>query len=253
MENGKPSMIELLVEAHAGLDRQGPGSVEATCQALAFLDDVEGIRNVADLGCGTGPQTMLLAQKLSGTVIGLDMFPDFIDVLNRNAESQGVSDRVKGIVGSMDDLPFEKESLDLVWSEGAIDNVGFEKALAHWHGFLRDDGYVAVTCPSWLTHERPEAVETFWSDAGSGLDTVERNVEAMQRCGYRFVAAFALPETCWTDNYFAPREAALEKLVEKYGAEGVVGEFVAENRREVELYARYKQHYGYVFYIGRKL
>lgn len=253
MENGKPSVIDLLVRTHAGLDRQGPGSTEATCKALEFLGDLGRIENAADLGCGTGSQTLLLASRLRGTVTGLDLFADFIDVLNESARRQGVSDRVKGVVGSMDDLPFEKESLDLIWSEGAIDNIGFEKGLAHWHGFLKDGGYVAVTCPSWLTHEHPDDVARFWSDAGSGLDTVDRTIEALQRCGFQFVAAFALPEACWTENYFTPREASLEELSKAYGADETVEEFVAENRREVELYARYKQHYGYVFYIGRKL
>ena len=151
------------------------------------------------------------------------------------------------------DLPFDRESLDLIWSEGAIDSIGFKRGLAHWHGFLKRGGYVAATCPSWLTDERPAVIECFWLDAGSRLDPVERNIEAMQQCGYAFVASFALSEACWTDNYFAPREAALEGLLKKYPGDGAVEAFVAENRREVDLYARYRRHYGYVFYIGRKI
>lgn len=112
---------------------------------------------------------------------------------------------------------------------------------------------MAATCPSWLTAARPAAVERCWTDADSGLDPVERNVEALQRCGYQLVAAFALPESCWTDGYFAPREAALEGLLEKYPGNQDVEAFVEENRREVELYAEHCRHYGYVFYIGRKL
>ncbi len=78
------------------------------------------------------------------------------------------------------------------------------------------------------------------------------DIEALQRCGYQFVAAFALPETCWTDEYFTPREAALEGLLRKYPGNETVEAFVADNRHEVELYQEYKQHYGYVFYLGRK-
>lgn len=253
MEDGQPSVLDLLIETHAGLKRQGPGSAEMTRKALGFLDNLDGISKTADLGCGSGGEMMVLAQHVPGTIVGLDMFPDFIQVLNDNARKQNVADRVSGIVGSMDDLPFEKESLDLIWSEGAIDNIGFEKGLEHWYGFLKKDGYVAVTCPSWLTDEHPAVIEKFWSDAGSGLDSVEHAIGALQRCGFQFVASFALPETCWTDNYFAPREAALENLLKKYPGNKTVEAFVAENRYEVELYAEYKQQYGYVFYIGRKL
>ena len=148
MESKQPSPIDLLVEAHAGLERQGPGCAEETGRALAFLGDLDLIANAADLGCGTGAQTLLLAQHLKGSVVGLDLFPAFVDVLNGQACEQGVADRVRGVVGSMDDLPFQRESLDLIWSEGAIDNIGFERGLAYWHGFLKQGGYVAVTCPS---------------------------------------------------------------------------------------------------------
>ena len=253
MANKQPSVMDLLIETHEGLERQGPGSPEMTRKAVDFLDNLDQISHAADLGCGSGGQTMVLAQHLTGAIIGLDLFPDFIHVLNENAQKQNIEDQVKGVVGSMDDLPFEKEAFDLIWSEGAIDNIGFEKGLAHWHGFLKKNGYIVVSCPSWLTKERPAVIEKFWSDAGSGLDSIEHNVEALQKCGYQFIASFTLPETCWTDNYFIPREAALKGLLKKYPGNETVEAFVAENRDEVELYAKYKQYYGYVFYIGKKI
>lgn len=36
MENKQPSFIDLLLEAHIGLERQGPGSLETMKQALGF-------------------------------------------------------------------------------------------------------------------------------------------------------------------------------------------------------------------------
>lgn len=253
MENNKPSMFDLLIENHICLERQGPGSAKMTQKALSFIEDVKQITRGADLGCGSGGQTMILAQQLDAEIIGLDLFPEFIDVFNENAKKQNFGERVKGVVGSMDNLPFEKEAFDLIWSEGAIDNIGFEKGLAHWYEFLKKNGYVAVTCPSWLTAERPLAVEKFWSDAGSSLDAVEHNIGIMQKCGYQFIASFTLPETCWTDNYYIPREAELKRLLEKYPQNQTMEAFAAGSREEVELYSKYKQYYGYVFYIGKKI
>ena len=37
METLHPSMLDLLLESHIGLERQGPGSTEAVEQALGFL------------------------------------------------------------------------------------------------------------------------------------------------------------------------------------------------------------------------
>ena len=41
--------------------------------------------------------------------------------------------------------------------------------------------------------------------------------------------------------------------MKKYPGNETVEAFVSENRDEVELYEKYKQYYGYVFYIGKKI
>lgn len=251
LETKHLSMVDILLETHIGLERQGPGSSEAVEQALGFLKPLNQFSKIADLGCGTGGQTLLLAKYLSGTIIGLDMFSDFIDKLNENARKMKLDNRVTGIIGSMEKLPFQTKSLDLIWSEGAIDNIGFKEGLSHWHGFLKKGGFIAVTCPSWLTEERPNVVERFWNDAGSQLETISDNIKIMQKCGYQFVASFALPQKCWTENYFIPCEKAINKLLEKYAGNKIMMEYAEQNRYETELYSKYSQHYGYVFYIGK--
>lgn len=246
------SMLDLIIETHIGLERQGPGSPEMVMRALRFLDHPDQISRVADLGCGTGGQTMILAQHIPGTITGVDICPDFITVLNDQAKRLQLGERVKGIVGSIENLPFQKEEFDLLWSEGVIDSIGFEKGLTDWNRFLKQGGYVAATCPSWLTDEHPAEIQKFWTDAGSGLDTVEHNIGAMEKAGYSFVAAFALPEACWTENYFVPRAAAEKTLLEKYPGNKTVAAYIEDDNYEVALYSKYKQLYGYVFYIGKK-
>ena len=127
----------------------------------------------------------------------------------------------------------------------------FEMIPINYRPFLKEDGMIAVTCPSWLTSVHPEEAEKFWTDAGSKLDLIEDNIKIMQDCGYQFVVAFALTEDCWTKNYFEPREQAINELIEKYNNCNTVKEYAELNRCEAELYRKYKQHYSYVFYIGR--
>jgi hypothetical protein len=196
---------------------------------------------------------MVLAQSIPGNIIGVDQVPEFIEIFNNNAKKRNLGERVTGVVGSMENLPFQKEGFDLIWSEGAIDAIGFEKGLSHWHGFLKRNGYIAVTCPSWLTDERPAEVDRFWGEAGSSLDFVGHNIAILQKCGYSFVASFTLPEECWTDNYCVPREAAEQALLKKYAGNKMAEDYIEDEKYEVELYSKYKQHYGYVFYIGKKI
>jgi len=63
---------------------------------------------------------------------------------------------------------------------------------------------------------------------------------------------FTLPDKCW-DNYFVPRESADNALLEKYPQNKAVDEYIEANKYETELYSKYKQHFGYVFYIGKKI
>ncbi len=242
----------LICEYFSTLERQGPGSPEVTVRALSFIDGLTDNARIADIGCGTGGQTMTLAVHTSGHITGIDLFPTFIDLFNANAKQHNLQQRVCGIVGSMDSLPFRNDELDLLWSEGAIYNIGFERGLQEWRKFLKPGGYIAVSEASWFTEERPEEIELFWKDAYPEIDTVANKVGQLQRAGYVPVAAFILPENCWTEHFYLPQTAAQTAFLEKHAGNAAAERFIANERREAALYARYKAFYGYVFYIGKK-
>tara|TARA_Y100001960_G_C14603641_1_gene792095 strand:- start:703 stop:975 length:273 start_codon:yes stop_codon:yes gene_type:complete len=62
----------------------------------------------------------------------------------------------------MDDLPFAESSFDLIWSEGAIYNIGFENGIKQFKKFLKDDGVLAVSEITWLTAQRPDEITQYW-------------------------------------------------------------------------------------------
>lgn len=246
--------FSLICEYFSNVERQGPGSPETTLRALSFIDNLTPQSHIADLGCGTGGQTMTLAQNAPGQVTGLDLFADFISIFNRNTHVLSLSDRVKGIVGSMvEPLPFGQESLDLIWSEGAIYNIGFERGLNEWKQYLKPNGYIAVSEASWFTTERPAEIYDFWMAHYPEIDTIPNKVAQMQRAGYVPVSSFILPENCWTEHYFAPCCKIQDAFQKKYAGNHTVAELIAGQRREMELYHKYKEFYGYVFFIGKKI
>ena len=244
--------FNLICEYFSNLERQGPGSPEVTIKALSFIDNLTNESRIADIGCGSGGQTMVMAQHAPGGITGIDLFPTFIDLFNANANKLHLQDRVKGIVGSMDNLPFQNEELDLIWSEGAIYNIGFERGLNEWRTFLKTGGYIAVSEASWFTEERPVEIDKFWKDEYPEIDTISNKVERLQKAGYIPIAAFVLPENCWTDHFYAPQVSAQKNFSEKYAGNNAAEELIANQRHEAELYHKYKQFYGYVFYIGKK-
>ncbi|WP_461630511.1 class I SAM-dependent methyltransferase [Labilibaculum euxinus] len=245
--------LNIICEYYSGLERQGPGSPEITTKALSFIDNLTEESNIVDIGCGTGGQTMVLAQNASGNVRGIDLFPTFIDLFNSNASKLNLQDRVKGIVASMDDLPFQQEEMDLIWSEGAIYNIGFERGLREWRKFLKKGGYVAVSEASWFTDERPAEIEEFWEDAYPGIDTIPNKVKQMQEAGYVPVASFILPDECWIKHFYELQDVVQEEFLKKHAGNKAAEGFIANQRHEMQLYYKHKEFYGYVFYIGKKI
>ncbi|NDW17323.1 class I SAM-dependent methyltransferase [Dysgonomonas sp. 216] len=245
--------FSLICEFFSNMERQGPGSPEVTQKALGFVDNLTEKSLIADIGCGTGGQTMVLAQHAPGRITGLDLFPDFIDIFNRNAEQLGLHDRVKGVVGSMDNLPFQTGELDLIWSEGAIYNIGFERGLNEWRKYLKTGGYIAVSESSWFTDERPAEINDFWMEAYPEIDTIPNQVVKIHRAGYLPIATFILPENCWIEHYFAKKIKAREIFLDKYAGNKAAEEFMELQPREEELYRKYKEFYGYTFFIAKKI
>ncbi len=257
MSNENKSIHEfdfnLICEYYSSLERQGPGSPEVTIKALTFIDNLNYESRIADIGCGTGGQTMVLAENTPGQITGIDLFPTFIDLFNFNACKLNFQDRIKGVVGSMENLPFQNEELDLIWSEGAIYNIGFERGINEWRKFLNTGGYIAVSEASWFTKERSAEIYEFWKDAYPEIDTIPNKVVQMQKAGYIPVATFILPENCWTEHFFAPQVMAQEAFLKKHAGNKTVEEFIESERHGTQLYYKYREYFGYVFFIGKKI
>lgn len=70
--------------------------------------------------------------------------------------------------------------------------------------------------------------------------------------GYIPIATFVLPENCWTDHFYAPQVDAQRAFLEENADNRSAVAFIENQRHESRLYDKYKDYYGYVFYIGKK-
>jgi ubiquinone/menaquinone biosynthesis C-methylase UbiE len=177
--------LKLLVDLHLNNDRQGPGSDRETERALDLVRR-EGMVNwkIADIGCGTGAQTMILARDESVEVVAVDVSPDFLNKLEERARLAGVEERVKTINAPMEDLPFSDEEFDLIWSEGAIYIMGFERGVSKWKKQLKPKGFLAVSELSWFTDSRPRELEAYWMENYPGIDTISNKIRILEEAGF---------------------------------------------------------------------
>ena len=83
--------LDIIVEFHKDSQRQGPGSDIETIKALDLICKTKENIDILDIGCGTGSQTMVLAENSKSYITAIDIFPEFLDVLNRKFKKKDCS------------------------------------------------------------------------------------------------------------------------------------------------------------------
>lgn len=245
--------LQLLADFHRDGKRQGPGSAEETRKALSLLDlPPDQPLKIADIGCGTGEQTLTLARELTGHITAVDLFPEFLDELEKRAHTAGLSEQITTSRQSMDQLNFPENTLDLIWSEGAIYIMGFEAGLQAWRPFLKPGGYLVASELTWITPERPREIQDHWDEAYPQVDTIANKINILESAGYQSTAHFILPAYCWTEHYYRPMEERFADFLERHRHSEAARNLVEGEREEIAFYEKYGAYYGYVFYIAKK-
>jgi ubiquinone/menaquinone biosynthesis C-methylase UbiE len=245
--------LALLVDLHKRQDRQGPGGEAETSKAIAManLQKSKPIR-IADIGCGTGASTLQLARSLNTELTAVDFLPDFIEVLKGKAEAAGLSEKIEPLVCSMEQLPFADEEYDVLWSEGAIYNMGFEKGVNEWRRFLKPRGFLVVSEITWLTNTRPPELQEYWEAQYPEIATASRKIEVLEAGGYSPVGYFVLPENCWLLNYYRPLQEGFPDFLARQNKSESATAIVEAEIGEIAFYTKHKRHYGYGMYIAQK-
>jgi len=142
-----------------------------------ILEDqgLRGDETLLDLGCGRGAVLLAAAKLLpNGRAIGVDIWrADQTDNSQqntlRNAELEGVAERVEVRTADITDLPFDDNSLDVIVSSLVVHNIpsprARAKAISEAARVLRPGGHL-VLADIWATrwHVR-QLQELGWTDA----------------------------------------------------------------------------------------
>lgn len=238
-------------ELHSGNPREGPGGKAFTYKALDMLEGLPVHPVILDVGCGPGQQSLDLAEAGPATIVALDYYRQYLEQLA--ARINTVSHRrLRLVQADMAALPFADHSFDLIWSEGAIYIIGFEKGLHLWRPLIKPGGFVALTEITWLKPNVPKEVSDYWQSAYPQMSDRTGNRERIQRAGYQWLADFTLPPSAWWDNYYESLASKMDRMHKQYGHDPHAAGVLKNERREMDLYRRYANWYGYVFYLMRR-
>jgi SAM-dependent methyltransferase len=229
-----------------GMEKLGPGDNVHTLHVLRLLPKRQ-FRVVVDAGCGTGRQTLALANELGAVVHAVDSYGPFLNDLVRRAREAKVEQLVQAHCMDMKDIAKVFHDIDLLWSEGAAYNIGFANALLTWANAIVPDGFAVISELSWLTAEAPHAVKEFFRTGYPDMQSVQHNVAVAESAGYKVLATYTLPRRSWEDGFYDILAPRAKVLLDHPDAS--VRDFAAETVREIEVFHCSEGSYGYVFYV----
>jgi ubiquinone/menaquinone biosynthesis C-methylase UbiE len=213
------------------LDRFRRRLLKHTRKAFQLLPKSDRPR-ILDVGCGSGVPTLELVKLSNGEVVGMDIDQSLLDELNRKIRSGGLSNRVQTRNCSMFEMDYPDESFDIIWAEGSISVIGFERGLEEWRRLLKPGGFLVVHAETKKTLSRLGKVPSL---------------------GYKLWNRYSLPEDAHWTEYYEPLEIRIQELQAKYKNDPKTLEVLRRNQNEIDMVKRNPRDFSSAFYIMQKL
>ena len=245
--------LQLLLSLHRGGRRQGPGGDAETRRALKLAGLERNRRlKVADLGCGTGASTLVLAKGLNADITAVDFLDGFLAELRERAKTEGVAECITLLNCSINELPFDEQEFDVIWSEGAIYNIGFRHGVSSWKRYLKPGGKLVVSDITWITDDRPSEIEEYWKAEFPEIDTTPSKIRTLMQSGYRYIDHFILAPNCWLQNFYDPLSARFEDFLSESKHSDAARKIVEQHEDEILMYRTFQDYFSYGVYVAEK-
>lgn len=243
--------INALIELHSGLERQGPGDAEFTKEIIENIPELPPNPRIADIGCGAGAGTLILAKKYHSRIKAVDFSKKFLDELMQRAKQEGLENLVMPIECDMANLGWEAGTIDLLWSEGAAYNITFEGALKAWRPLLADKGIVVISELNYFSNNVPDNVTRYMKKAYPGIKTESKNIDLINTFGFEVIDVRRLPPEAWWNNYYGPLQEKIKGL--KDSSDKVMQIVIEDTEEEMQFFREHLDILGYTFYTMRAI
>lgn len=241
--------VNALIRLHLGLDRLGPGDDKFSKSVIDQLPELPPEPRIADLGCGAGAGTLILADKFRSKVKAVDFSREFLDQLLVRARQQDLEQFVEVIECDIGKLDWRAATLDLIWSEGAAYNITFKGALEAWRPLLVKHGVAVISEMNYFSAQIPRPVTQFMQRAYPGIKTESDNVDLINASGFEVLGAFRLPSTAWWDNYYDPLRKRISAM--ENSADHALKAVIRETQEEMDFFKAHETIYGYTYFLLR--
>ena len=246
--------MKYFYEVFENIPRQGPGANKYTKKAY---DMIKGYLpehpKIIDIGSGKGAPSFKLAEICNGHVTCYDNHQPFVDYINKKAADEYIEDIIEAKLGDMNNLDLPEGRFDVLWAEGSLYIIGFEKGLLELQKYVKDMGYMVVSEAVWIKENPPEELMNFWNEEYQAIDTIENKMAVIEKCNLRIIAHFTLPEDGWTLNYYDLIDKKLTELKEINQSNKEALDSYALISHEFEIYKKYKEYYSYEYFILKKI
>ena len=186
---------------------------------------------ILDIGCGSGISTLELARLGQGEIIGIDIDQAALDKFTAKIKEAGLADRIQAINCSMFDMDFADEIFDMIWSEGSIYAIGFERGLREWRRFLKPGGFMVV-------HDEQ--------------GNVKGKLKQISKCNYELIGYFILSEDKWWTEYFAPLEKLIAESRARYSDDPKILEELRQAQKELDMFKKHPERNSSVCFVMKK-
>jgi len=177
---------------------------------------------ILDIGCGSGVPTIELAKLSGGQITAIDINQTLLETLQRESKQSGFDDNILTLKMSIHSINFESGLFDIVWSEGSIYVIGFEKGLKDWRLLLKENGFLVV-------HDEMK-------DVSKKLDLISEN-------GYQLLGQIEIDSDSWWKEYYEPLQESI-KCSELNSSQ------IREIEREIDAFK--KNPIGSIFFVMQK-